>query len=245
VVLTSVGLEHTRWLGPTVADIAREKLAVVRDGATLVYGALPAEAMDEVRAVAARRVPVTVPLGAALPGYQRTNAALAAAAVQALLGSVDERKILGAAEAVAVPGRFQTVGTDPLTILDGAHNPAGMIALADALPNAIGARPLVAVISILDDKDAAAMLRALLPLCAGAVFTASQNPRALSPATLASLAGQLGWDGDAVIEREPRRALDLARTTAGSAGAVVATGSIYLVADLLREPGDRRRVSAL
>src|SRR5439155_5083978 len=43
-VLTSVGLEHTRWLGPTIADIAFEKLDVIRDHATLVTGPLPAEA---------------------------------------------------------------------------------------------------------------------------------------------------------------------------------------------------------
>src|SRR5213078_1362324 len=52
-VLTNVGLEHTRWLGPTLTDIAREKLAVVRDGGTLVVGALDAEADVEARAAAA------------------------------------------------------------------------------------------------------------------------------------------------------------------------------------------------
>src|SRR5947199_2316616 len=49
-VLTNVGLEHTRWLGPTIADIAREKLAVVRDGTTLVVGRLNADAQSEARA---------------------------------------------------------------------------------------------------------------------------------------------------------------------------------------------------
>ncbi|MDQ3934899.1 MAG: Mur ligase family protein, partial [Actinomycetota bacterium] len=52
-VLTGVGLEHTRWLGPTVADIAGEKLAVVRDYATLV---VPAELDPEVEEVVARVV---------------------------------------------------------------------------------------------------------------------------------------------------------------------------------------------
>jgi dihydrofolate synthase/folylpolyglutamate synthase len=156
----------------------------------------------------------------------------------------DHGTAVRAAEAVAVPGRFQRVGNDPLTIVDGAHNPAGMAALVDALPNAVGSKPLTACVSVLDDKDAAAMLRTLLPLCAGAVFTASANPRALPPATLASLAGQLGWEGETAIERDPRRALGLARQAAGPEGAVIATGSIYLVADLVGEPW-RRRASAL
>jgi dihydrofolate synthase / folylpolyglutamate synthase len=241
VVLTSVGLEHTRWLGPTLTDIAREKLAVVHPPPprrTLVHGRLPAEAMAVVRETDARRVGVTVPLGLDLPGYQRANAALARAAVEALLGGVDETKILDAAARVVVPGRFQVVAERPLTIVDGAHNPAGMEALADALPR----RELVACVSILDDKDAAAMLRALLPACSGAVFTASSNPRALPPATLASLAGQLGWTGESAIERDPRRALARAQAIAGDSGAVIATGSIYLVADLLARGGRRASV---
>ncbi len=244
VVLTSLGLEHTRWLGPTVTHIAREKLAVVRADATLVCGRLPAEVMDEVRATGAHLVGVTTGLGARLPGYQRANAALARAAVRALLGEVDEHAIVRVAEAVAVPGRFQRISDEPLTILDGAHNPAGMAALAEALPGAVANRPLVACVAVLDDKDAAGMLRALLPLCSAAVFTASANPRSLPPATLASLAGQLGWPGETRLERSPRPALARAVELAGPRGAVVAAGSIYLVADLLAVPG-RRRISAL
>ena len=239
VVLTSVGLEHTRWLGPTLTDIAREKLAVVPPGGVLVHGRLPEEAMAVVRDTDARRVGVSVPIGLDLPGYQRANAALARAAVEALLGGVDEHTVLAAAARVVVPGRFQVVADQPRTIVDGAHNPAGMEALADALPR----HDLVACVSILDDKDAAAMLRALLPACSGAVFTSSSNPRALSPATLASLAGQLGWSGDCEIEPDPRRALARAQALAGDAGTVIATGSIYLVADLLSH--GRRRASVL
>lgn len=243
VILTSVGLEHTRWLGPTLTDIAREKLAVVYPpppARALVHGRLPSEAMQVVRSTAARHVGVSAPLGLPIAGYQRENAALARAAVEVLLGSVDEAKVLEAAAAVVVPGRFQTVGTQPLTIVDGAHNPAGMEALADTLER----RDWVAVVSILDDKDAAAMLRELLGTCTTAVFTSTSNPRALPPATLASLAGQLGFEGEAVVEHDPRRALGRARDLAGPEGAVIATGSIYLVADLLSE-ARVRKASAL
>jgi dihydrofolate synthase/folylpolyglutamate synthase len=89
------------------------------------------------------------------------------------------------------------------------------------------------------------MLRTLLPLCTALVCTTSANPRALSPATLGSLAGQLGVAPESVTsERDPRRALAAAQALAGPDGAVVATGSIYLVADLLSAPG-ARRASAL
>ncbi|HEX8156909.1 MAG TPA: hypothetical protein VF526_05940, partial [Solirubrobacteraceae bacterium] len=94
--------------------------------------------------------------------------------------------------------------------------------------------------SILDDKDAAAMLAALLGLCAGAVFTASANPRSLPPATLASLAGQVGAPSVVRVEADPHRALVTAREVAGPDGVVLATGSIYLVADLMRPVGAGR-----
>ena len=243
-VLTNVGLEHTRWLGPTITDIAREKLAVVAPGSTLVVGELDPEAEAEVAKVDARVVHADPDDGVPFTGFQRANFSVARAATGAFLGSpLDEAAVLRAASSLTVPGRFQVVADAPLTIFDGAHNPSGVVALASALRDAVGEKPLVAVLSVLDDKDAAGMLRELVPLASGAVFTASRNPRALSPATLSSLWDQLGGPA-AEIEGDPRAAVERAQALAGEEGAVVATGSIYLVADLLSEPG-RRRASAL
>jgi dihydrofolate synthase / folylpolyglutamate synthase len=263
-VLTNVGLEHTRWLGPTITDIAREKLAVVAPGSTLVVGELDPEAEAEVTKVDARVVHADPTDGAPFTGFQRANFSVARAAVKEFLAAaeggrsataegpsagrtwpstLDEAAVLRAASSLTVPGRFQVVADAPLTIFDGAHNPSGVAALASALRDAVGEKPLVAVLSVLDDKDAAGMLRELVPLASGAVFTASRNPRALSPATLSSLWDQLGGPA-AEIEGDPRAAVERAQALAGEEGAVVATGSIYLVADLLSEPG-RRRASAL
>jgi len=248
-VLTSVGLEHTRWLGPTIEAIATEKLDVVRPGATLVLGhGLHPDANAVAEQVAAERgariaragVDPGVPLSA-LGAYQRRNFALARAAAEAYLGELDAGAVATAAAETLVPGRLQVIDEEPVTLLDGAHNPEGMAALAEALddPFAAGRRPVIAVISILDDKDAAGMLSMLLPRCDGLVLTASQNPRALPPPTLQSLAGQLGGPPCQVI-RDPGAALVRARKLAGPAGLVVATGSIYLVADLLRPAGAGR-----
>ena len=238
-VLTNVGLEHTRWLGPTVPDIAREKLAVVRPDATLVLG----DVDDEVLALAQQtgaRIVRPEPLEIPLRGYQRTNFEVAAAAAQAQTGGqILQSSIAEVAARVRVPGRLQVVGEDPLTILDGAHNPSGMAALAAALPDVVGERDLVAVVSVLDDKDAAGMLRALIGNCRAMVFTASRNPRALPPATLASLAEQLGGPPTEVVP-DPHAAVRRARELAGPGGAVLATGSIYLVADLVGAAAGRR-----
>ena len=246
-VLTSVGLEHTRWLGPTIRDIAGEKLDVVREGATLVLGpGLHPDAEAVAAEVAAQRAATIVRAGAdpgvplgALGSFQRRNFALARTAAQALLGELDEQAVTVAAAAIRVPGRLQVVGHEPLTILDGAHNPDGVAALVESLPELrAGLGKLIVVVSILDDKDAAGMLGPLLAACDGAVFTSSRNPRALPPPTLKSLAGQLGSPESEVLG-EPRAALARARTLAGPDGLVLATGSIYLVADLLRPEGVR------
>ncbi len=252
-VLTSVGLEHTRWLGPTIADIAEEKLDVVRSGGTLVLGSglhPDAERVAEAvarergaRIVRADRDP-GVTVGA--PGaFQRRNFALAKAAAAAYLGQLDDVAVAAAAAEVRIPGRLQVVAEEPLTLLDGAHNPDGIAALAESLDESLlaGRERLIAVVSILDDKDAAGMLATLMTRCDALVFTSSQNPRALPPPTLQSLARQLhGPPAEAV--RNPNAALRRARELAGPGGVVLATGSIYLVADLLR-PARQGRASML
>jgi dihydrofolate synthase/folylpolyglutamate synthase len=95
------------------------------------------------------------------------------------------------------------------------------------------------VIGVLDDKDAAGMLEALLPHVDRIVFTRSQNPRSLSPATLTTLEEKLGGPPAETVA-DPRTALERARELAGAEGSVLATGSIYLIADLVRERSDRR-----
>jgi dihydrofolate synthase/folylpolyglutamate synthase len=262
-VLTNVGLEHTRWLGPTVTDIAEEKLAVLRPGTTLVLGEdLAQEALAVAERVAgeqdARIVRASaesfadIPLAA--PGaFQRRNFALARTAAEAYLRSAGieprEDAVREASAATVVQGRLQVIEENPLTVLDGAHNPDATYALIQTLPEVFGDRPVGLVLGVLDDKDAASMLAALLPMCERAWFTAPPSSRALSPAALQSLARQLGFDA-VVCEPQPGRALAAAQRWArerGEDAAVLATGSVYLVGDLLSglrsadaESSDRR-----
>jgi dihydrofolate synthase / folylpolyglutamate synthase len=254
-VITNVGLEHTRWLGPTVTDIAEEKLAVVRDHATLVMGDLDPEATAVAEKTAAERHAKLVQAGGKstsvpssvhkspnhpLAPFQRKNFALAATAAEAFLERpLRAHALRRAAEETRIPGRIEVVATGPLTIHDGAHNPSGAAALAEALPQLLTERsPRICVVSVLEDKDAAEILRVLLPSFDVAVFTRCANPRALSPATLESLAAKVGGPPAETVP-DPRAAVERARALATPEGAVVATGSIYLIADLHRETAAR------
>ena len=246
VVLTGVGLEHTRWLGPTVTDIAGEKLAVVNDHSKLVIPSdLHPDALAVARTVAAERYAQLITGPVSDGSFQRRNFTLAYVAAGEFLERPSEpAAVESAIRETRIPGRLDVVGEEPLVIHDGAHNPAGAEALAAALPEVLGdRRPAVVVASVLDDKDAAGMLAALLPLFDHAVFTRCANPRALSPGTLESLAAKLGGPRSETVAA-PHAAVERAREIAGPRGAVVATGSIYLVADLVRGQG-RARASSL
>jgi dihydrofolate synthase/folylpolyglutamate synthase len=182
-----------------------------------------------------------VPLRAS-GGFQRQNFGLALAAAEAFVGAGELRAeaVAAAAAETTIHGRVEVVSENPLTVYDGAHNPAGALALADSLDDVFGARrPRVAVIGVLEDKDAAGMLRELLPRVDRAVYTRSANPRSLSPATLATLAEKLGGPPAETVA-DPRAALARGRELAGEGGAVLATGSIYLIADLVRADPDVR-----
>jgi dihydrofolate synthase/folylpolyglutamate synthase len=251
-VLTNVSLEHTRWLGPTERHIAEEKVAVVQPGGTLVAGPLGPQAREVAERVTAERGARLLLLGRDFGlrddvrlrprgAFQRDNFAVAVAAAEAYAGGLDAAAVRAAAQSVATPGRIEVVGETPLTILDGAHNPAGIRVLLPELDALVGQRPLVVVLSVLDVKDAAGMLSALAPRCMRAIFTRSSNRSALPPAVLESLWRQVGG-GDAEIVTDPVAAFEHARSVAGGHGAVLATGSIYLLSDLARA-GARDRIA--
>lgn len=211
VVLTNVSLEHTEVLGDTREEIAAEKLAVVSEGATVVLG--EPEWEEAARAAGAAAVVVA---GA-------SNVALALAAAESFLGQPVDPE---ATRDLVVPGRLERLGESPLEIWDGAHNLAGVGYLLARVP----ARRYVVVASILADKDVDGMLAALSALGDSLVATRSTNDRSLTPVDLAERARPFFDRVEAVDD--PTAALALARESAGPHGAVLVTGSLYLLADL-------------
>lgn len=248
-VLTSIGLDHTEWLGATELEIAAEKLAVLRDQTTLVLGRVSPAVAELAAATAgergARLIQAPEDPGRELEllapgGFQRRNFALATTAVEAFLGELDPSAVAAVAATLAVPGRLERIAAAPPTYVDAAHNPDAAVALAEALPALMGERRVVACLAILADKDAAGMVRALAPVLERAVcaelpasdLAAHGRPGARShPATeLAAICAEAGLPAEAEpgFEAALGRATELA--AAPPPGAVLVAGSHYGIA---------------
>jgi dihydrofolate synthase / folylpolyglutamate synthase len=194
--LTSIGLDHTQWLGETELEIAAEKLAVLRPGTALVLGGVSPEVAASARAHAANldsRVVEALPEGETSnvdpyrgaigtfrshAPYLRRNLAVAVAAAETFLGgSLGDDVLTRALEDLDLPGRFELVDGDPPVVRDAAHNPDGAAALAEALKAELGERTVVACLAVLGDKDAAGIVRALAPALSAAVVTEIPSER--------------------------------------------------------------------
>jgi dihydrofolate synthase/folylpolyglutamate synthase len=224
VVLTSVALDHMDVLGDTREAIAAEKLAVVQPGCTVVL------AEPEWRELAEQND------AAAVVTTAHSNLALAIAAAESFLGrSVDPH----AADGVSLPGRLDRRGERPLEIWDGAHNLAGVGWLLPRLPSPPSIEESggwTIVCSILRDKRPGMMLEALSVLGPTLVATESRNGRVLPASELAALAS--AHFEQVETEPDPAAARDRALELAGPDGALLVTGSLYLLAELSAEQDD-------
>jgi dihydrofolate synthase/folylpolyglutamate synthase len=245
--LTSVGLEHTQWLGSTEVEIAAEKLAVLRDHSVLVAGALSPDVRALAESTATERhallVDASEPLDLpALKGrapYIRRNFAVALAAVEAIAGPLPRELVERVSGELELHGRMELVPGEPPEVLDAAHNPAGARALAEALPEVVGRKPVVACLAVLADKDAPALIAELAPRLEAVVLTelpAEELARAGRPVTSMHDAGQLAAIAraagvrDVEVIRGPDAAVARARELARERGGVaLVSGSHYLL----------------
>jgi dihydrofolate synthase / folylpolyglutamate synthase len=244
--LTSVSLEHTELLGESETEIAVEKLDVLRAHTTLVLGEVAPEVEAVAERIAAERSARLVRSrdrgGKAPPrvlgGYARRNFAVARAAVEALRGELDPDAVGAVAASLALPGRLELRAGNPDVILDAAHNPSGAAALAEALPELVGGRPVVACVAVLEGKDAEGIAAALAPALVAAVCTdlpperlvgvGRPGARTLSAERLAELFAKAGVE--ALAEPEPSGALERARAAArGREGVALVCGTHYLL----------------
>ena len=265
-VVTNVDLDHQDRLGSTVTAIAREKAAIIERGDIAVTGAT-GDGLTVVRRRARRmavpltevapaplldwdrdRIQVALPrLGPTWVGlrgrHQAANVAVADATLDALeaagIATVDAETRRAGYAAVRWPGRLERLESDGReVILDGAHNPAGAVALAGALDDLrpfLTPGPITLLTASMADKDVAGVIASLAGAASLAdvrvICAAVDLPRALPAADLASL-----WR-DALSARSrvtiaTSVEAGLAQALADATGPIVVAGSLYLVGEV-------------
>ncbi|HIV50681.1 MAG TPA: bifunctional folylpolyglutamate synthase/dihydrofolate synthase [Candidatus Faecalibacterium intestinipullorum] len=213
-VITALGMDHVKELGPTLADIARAKAGIIKPGSPVVsYGGAPEADAVIAAAAEAQGAPLTVVdferlrvgegslealhfdfdglenLTLPLVGsYQPRNAAVAITALRVLRGrdwQIPDEAIRQGLANVRWPGRFEVLRADPVFLLDGSHNAHGMRATVESLKTRLPGQKFVFLLSIMADKDVDEMLDLLLPLADQFVTVTAHTPRALPAEELA------------------------------------------------------------
>jgi dihydrofolate synthase / folylpolyglutamate synthase len=256
-VITSIALDHQKWLGENLAEIAAEKAGIIKGKTPVVAASQAPEAEKVIRARAAdcgaplrfvREAYEESPI--ALRGsYQKQNAALAIAALQAAkfairtdsarddtdppsLGSnatgMSVAAIARGLAAVKWPARFQA--SDERTIIDGAHNPAAARVLAQTWCETFGLERATVILAVLSDKDLLGICQALAPISDFVLLPHIRSERAASPDFLAKILSSITPSLPHSITPSTATALNSARARPNR---ILLTGSLHFAGEAL------------
>jgi dihydrofolate synthase / folylpolyglutamate synthase len=258
-MVTNVGIDHRKFLGDTVEQIAGEKAGIIKPGNVVITAATGAglrvveQAAGRMGAADLWRLGKEIKLesrplgwdgvefdlqgpGFAYPdlrigllGHHQAENAALAVAAAQALGDADEERVRRGLETATWPGRLDRRG-DRL-LLDGAHNPDGLRALVRGLDELIGRQPVTVVFATMADKDIDELLKELAALQPqSVVFT-----RAASAGERAADPEEMAehWPGQGEVVWNGRKATERARDLAGPDGWVLVCGTLYLVGELL------------
>lgn len=236
VIITQIALDHQRHLGTTLTEVATEKCGVIKRGIPTVCADQPPEAMEVIKKwcdemgsplCMASADDVTVPLGLA-GDHQRRNAACAIEAAHFLsdakftIEDID-RALLD----THWDGRIETVKNEPRVILDGAHNPAGAVALADYIGKEIKREHVVLMLGIMSDKDINGICRSLVPKVREVVCVRAPSERGASPKDIAARARSFG--AEVHQEGEVAEAISKWIKKLGAKDTLIVSGSLATV----------------
>jgi len=163
--------------------------------------------------------------------HQVTNLATAIASAEALIGDkLDSDALRDAASAVVIPGRLEALGSKPLVMVDGAHNADGVAILVESLREEFPTSRWQVVFGVMGDKNVELMVERLAPLVEGFIATGVDEERAVLPDELAKRISSI-VDVPVNVADTIEEAIDMARAEAGPEGAVLITGSLYVVGE--------------
>nr|WP_319487855.1 folylpolyglutamate synthase/dihydrofolate synthase family protein [uncultured Caproiciproducens sp.] len=258
-VITSISLDHTAILGDTLEQITYEKCGIIKEnGITVCYPDQNEEALEVIRRIAAERhnrfiladmasvetlsmnitgtglayrgLLVSLPF---IGEHQIKNAVTALAVIEELkkLGyNIADHSIEAGFSSAVFPARLELMSSDPLIVLDGAHNPDGTAALADAVRKYLGDKKIVAIVGMLADKDVTAATRNFTGLFSHVITLAPNSPRAMNAESLAEHFQKIGADTEPMTDADAALAKGLSMMDHNSA--LLICGSLYLAGDL-------------
>jgi dihydrofolate synthase/folylpolyglutamate synthase len=261
-VITNVSLEHTAYLGRSLAAIAEEKAGIIKSCGVCVTGAT----QPVVRAVIEKRCnerkarlyrkgkDIRVrPTGRGLFSYyginkhfhnlslalrgkhQIENAALSLGTVEVLSEkdfAIHDDAVAAGLKGVRWEGRLEVLNRNPLILVDGAHNPAAAVALSRFLSGDFSYERLILLFAALNDKNYRAMLQVLVPLADAVIVTKPDAERAVDPRDLADAVRP--YTDQVWCVDDVQAAFERAMTLAGDGDAICVTGSFYLVGAIKR-----------
>ncbi len=258
-VITNISLDHQEHLGSTLSRIAGEKAGIIKPGIPLITAETSPRILSSFRKICAEHnsalirvqehltaAPVSVTLGqqrfslsgtvqgtfatGLLGAHQLANACTALLAVHCFTrGTLPYAVLQQGIAAARWPARLEIVSRRPLIIVDGAHNIAGMRALASFIRKLPNRRALL--IAIAKDKDIAGMVKLIAPLFKEVIITQGSY----KPAPTGTIAVEARKYAPGVRELpDVRQAIGAARSLLAEDDLLLVTGSLYMVGDACR-----------
>ena len=266
-IITNVSLEHQAYLGDDLNSIAREKGGIIKERGVCITAARERKVINTLQEICRQRGALLYRIGRdmrvrrsaqggfsyyginrryrgltlSLAGrHQISNAALALAAVDLLAGrgmNIGDTAVIEGLRSARWEGRLELVSRDPRIVLDGAHNPAGISALCNALSADFSYRRLIVVFGVLRDKGYTAMLKKLIAMADVLILTRPREERAAPAEDLLSRSSP--YHNHVEVIGDSKAALARARFLAGEGDLICVTGSLYLIGEIKRTEAAR------
>lgn len=265
--ITSISMDHTEYLGDTLARIAFEKGGIIKDKRPVVLYQQSDEVEsvissicsdrdselfitenDKIEYISEEMSSQSVNLEVmghfysgveiSLPGrHQARNLAVALSVLRLLeisseISQVDTEALYRSIRETKWPGRMEVIKTEPLTIIDGAHNPDGAAILSESVDRYLVEKKINLVFGMLRDKDILSVAKLLAVRADRIIITEPESPRAASSAEVHGiiLEALRGEDIPDITEiPDIEEAVRQAQSMAGDGEAVIYAGSLYMI----------------
>jgi dihydrofolate synthase/folylpolyglutamate synthase len=258
-VITTIGFDHVKELGPTISDIAAAKAGIIKPGCdVVVYGKnreveLVFEnvskkqganliktdfsrisdlnfALEGIKFNFSPYGKIFLPL---LGSYQPNNAAVSITALELLAGkgyNITDEHIVDGLAGAAWPGRFEILGSDPTFILDGAHNPQALEVTAESLKQHFQNQKITFIVGVMADKDVDSMMGYIAPLAEKFIAVRPNHPRAMDAKSLAEKLK--AYNAPVTISENMEKAVADTINSARKTDIICAIGSLYFSGDI-------------